>query len=71
MTKKLKRVFSDKHIPSHLRDELPVICDENGVLTVPGIIARDGAFDKRGDLLINTYHKIDNMTNGGIDEKKE
>lgn len=58
MTKKLKRVFSDKHIPSHKRDLLPVICDEQGVLAVPGIIARDGAFDKRGELVIKVYSKI-------------
>lgn len=57
VTKKLKRVFCDKHIPSHERPRLPVICDENGVLAVPGIVARDGAFNKRGDLTIKTYIK--------------
>ena len=56
-TKKLKRVLTDLHIPSHERKRLPVICDEKGVLCVPGIIARDGAFDKKGDLIIRIYIK--------------
>lgn len=44
MTKKLKRIFTDRHIPSHERGLIPVICDEDGVLAIPGIVARDGAF---------------------------
>lgn len=47
MTKKLKRIFTDRHIPSHKRDLIPVICDDGGVLAVPGIVARDGAFVKK------------------------
>lgn len=57
VTKKLKRVFCDKHIPSHKRCRLPVICDDKGVLAIPGIVARDGAFNKKGDLTIKTYIK--------------
>lgn len=66
MTKKLKRVFADLHIPSHKRTSLPVICDGLGVVAVPGIIARDGAFDKKGDLTIKVYIK-----NGGVNEKEK
>jgi len=69
MTKKLKRVFCDLHIPSHLRSRLPIICDDGGVLAVPGIVARDGAFDKKGKLSIKTYFK--SFSNGGINEKEE
>ena len=69
MTKKLKRILSDRHIPSHLRQRLPVICDDGGVLTIPGIVARDGAFDKKGKLIIKTYYK--SFGNGGINEKEE
>ena len=68
ITKKLKRVLADLHIPSHERKKLPVICDSKGVLTVPGIIARDGAFNKKGDLNIKIYIKDDY---GGINEEKE
>ena len=58
MTKLLKRILTDKHIPLHKRGKLPVICDQNGILTVPGIVARDGAFNKKGDMTINIFiHK--------------
>lgn len=68
MTKKLKRVFTDKHIPSHKRGLLPIICDDEGIVAVPGIIARDGAFDKKGSLTIKAYNKT---SIGGINEKEE
>lgn len=68
VTKKLKRVFCDRHIPSHQRDRLPVVCDDAGVLAIPGIIARDGAFNKKGDLTIKIYNKI---IIGGNNEKEE
>lgn len=63
-TKKLKRVLADRHVPSHIRSTLPVVCDGDGVVAIPGIIARDGAFSKNGDIEIITYI-------GGINEKKE
>ena len=71
MTKRLKRILSDRHIPSHKRDILPVICDELGVLTIPGIVARDGAYDKSGKIKINIYSRISNSADGGIDEEEE
>ena len=55
MTKKLKRVFCDRHIPSHLRDMFPVICDDIGIVTVPGVINRDGATVRDGGLKIKIY----------------
>lgn len=58
VTKKLKKVFTDKHIPSHERNKIPVICDSKGVVAIPGIIVRDGAFDKKGDITIIVYEKI-------------
>jgi tRNA(Ile)-lysidine synthase len=55
MTKKLKRIMTDKHIPSHLRAKIPVICDENGIVLVPDVAVRDGA---RGtDITIKVYIK--------------
>ena len=58
VTKKLKRVFTDKHIPSHKRGRIPIICDDVGVVAVAGVVARDGAFDKKGDIIIRVYEKI-------------
>lgn len=46
MNRKLKKLFCDKKLPE--RDRLPVICDDEGVLFVPGIGVRDGAYDKDG-----------------------
>ncbi|MBQ9151079.1 MAG: tRNA lysidine(34) synthetase TilS [Clostridia bacterium] len=43
MHKSLKKLMCDKKIPPALRDRLPVICDENGILAVPMIGTRDGA----------------------------
>lgn len=59
MTKKLKKLFYDKQIPSHRRDKIPVICDENGLLYVPGVVVRDGAKSKDGNTQIRVY-KINN-----------
>ena len=55
MTKKLKTIFCDKHIPSHHRDKIPLICDYNGILHIPTIATRDGAKSKNADTLIKVY----------------
>lgn len=36
-TKSLKKLFIDRKIPSALRSRIPVLCDEAGVLGVPGV----------------------------------
>ena len=41
-TKSLKKLFIDRKIPAHLRPLVPVLCDDAGVLGVPGIgVSRD------------------------------
>lgn len=55
MTKKLKTIFCDKHIPSHHRNKIPLICDEQGILYIPTIATRDGAKSKNADTLIKIY----------------
>ena len=42
MNKKLKKLFCDKNVPVRLRNTLPVIEDEKGVLWVPMAGLRDG-----------------------------
>ncbi len=43
MTKKLKKLICDKHIPTDLRDRLPLICLGDGTpLWFPGVAFRDG-----------------------------
>ena len=55
MTKKLKTIFCDKHIPSHYRDKIPLICDDTGILYIPLVATRDGAKSKNGTTEIKIY----------------
>ena len=41
MTRKLKKLFNDKSIPLDVRSLIPVICDEKGIIWVPGFGVRD------------------------------
>lgn len=41
MTHKLKKVFNDRGIPPSRRDKIPVICDDSGIVWVPGLGVRD------------------------------
>ncbi len=41
MTHKLKKLFNDKKIPVLERDTLPILCDQKGILWVPGFGVRD------------------------------
>ncbi len=46
--KKLKKLFCDKNVPQRDRDTLPVICDDQGIVAVPGVVLRDGTAPKSG-----------------------
>lgn len=41
MTRKLKKLFNDRKIPPSMRDSIPVLCDDRGVVWVPGLGVRD------------------------------
>lgn len=41
MTHKLKKMFSDAKIPRSKRGLIPILCDDNGVVWVPGFGVRD------------------------------
>ena len=43
MTRKLKKIFNDRKIPISKRGDVPVFCDSQGILWVPGLPVRDGA----------------------------
>lgn len=45
MTRKLKKLFNDKKIPLSERKDIPVFCDDEGILFVPGFNIRDGESD--------------------------
>ena len=40
ISRKLKKLFNDAKIPKERRNDVPVICDEKGILWVPGFGVR-------------------------------
>ena len=63
VTKKLKRIFCDRHIPSHLRYAVPVLEDENGIIAVGDICVRDGCKPTGNDkkMTVAFYKPADNI----------
>lgn len=55
MTKKLKKLFVDKYIPSHLRAKIPLILMNNEIISVPGVATKDGFGGN--DFIINIYRR--------------
>lgn len=55
MTKKVKKLFVDNHIPSHLRDRIPLILMDNEIISVPNIATRDGF--SGNDFIIIIYRR--------------
>ena len=45
MTHKLKKLFNDKKMPLKERETLPILCDEKGIVWVPGFPVRDDGGD--------------------------
>ena len=43
MHKRVRKLYSEHGVPLALRARLPLLCDENGIIAVPGICLRDGA----------------------------
>ena len=52
ITHKLKKLFNDRKIPPSLRAAIPILCDDRGVVWVPGFGVRDDGvpIDKRKNL---------------------
>ncbi len=46
MHKSVKKLMCDKKIPISKRNSLPVVCDKDGILWIPGVAMRDGAKSK-------------------------
>ena len=49
MHKRVRKLYGQHGTPLHLRSRLPLLCDEDGILAVPGICLRDGATPTKGD----------------------
>lgn len=53
MTHKLKKMFNDRKIPVADRPLIPILCDEKGIVWVPGYGVRDDKKDgSKGDLYV-------------------
>ena len=42
MHKSVKKLLSEKKVPLSLRQRLPILCDNNGIVAVPTVGIRDG-----------------------------
>ena len=42
MRRKVKKLFSEKGFPPRIRETIPVVYDENGIVWIPGFPVRDG-----------------------------
>ena len=52
MTRKLRKLYNQNKIPLRLREQMPLLCDENGVLWAPFVGARDGVPSAKEGILI-------------------
>lgn len=41
ITRKVKKLFSDLKVPKSLRESIPMLCDDKGVVWIPGLGVRD------------------------------
>ncbi|MBO5212739.1 MAG: tRNA lysidine(34) synthetase TilS [Clostridia bacterium] len=57
MNKRLKKLLCEKHIASHLRDRIPILCDDNGILAIPNVASRDG-IKSIGDGILVSFYKV-------------
>ena len=56
MTRKLKKLFNDSHMPLEQRATLPIVCDSSGIIWVPGFGVRDDcALSQSSE---NVYHLL-------------
>ena len=49
MTHKVKKIFSEKKLSAVERQTLPIVCDDVGILWIPGFPLRDGSSEGDGD----------------------
>ena len=42
--KDVRKLMSERHIPMEWRGRLPMICDDDGILAIPLVAVRDGAY---------------------------
>lgn len=55
VNKSVKKLMCDRHVPNELRNRLPIICDDNGIVFIPFIGIRDGLSKKTKNISEMTY----------------
>ncbi len=58
MTRRVKKLFSDKKIPKAERDFIPIICDGSGIVWIPGFGVRDDSKIKSNNEKTHKYITI-------------
>ena len=53
MHKSVKKLMCDKKIPISKRNSLPIVCDESGILMIPGVAVRDGVKIKKENITLS------------------
>ncbi len=55
ITHKIKKIYNDRKVRIGLREALPIICDDKGIIWVPGFPVRDGASEKKFEYKLYVY----------------
>ena len=55
MTRKLKKLFSEKKLSERERECIPVVCDGDGILWVPSFPLRDGMTAEKGEEAVHLF----------------
>lgn len=63
MTRSLRRVFCDRKLTAAQKDSIPVVCDGDGILWVPGLPPRDGTRPCSGEEIITLCYEDGIKTN--------
>ena len=53
LNKTIKKLFVDKHVPSHLRDKIPLILSDGKIIAVPDICVSNAYAGK--DYIVTIY----------------
>jgi hypothetical protein len=65
-TRKLKKLLTDRKVPLSMRERLPIVADEDGILWVPFIGRRD--WDGEEATVPMTYYYCNNAKQQGIEQ---
>ena len=52
MHKRIRKLYGQSAVPLGLRPRLPLLCDADGVIAVPGICTRDGSAATKGESVL-------------------